>query len=54
MQVENDQVVIGGVDVFERGAAVGGGIDGIARAFQSAAQEIGNAFFVLDDQDAHT
>ena len=36
-QVENDEVVIGGVDVIERGGAVSGGVDGIAGAFESAA-----------------
>ena len=52
-EVQNHQVVIGGVDVVERRRAGGRGIHGVARALQTAAQEVGDALFVLDDQDSH-
>ena len=53
MQVEDDQIVIGGVDALERGAAGERGIHGIAGAFQAAAEEVGDPLFVLDDQNSH-
>ena len=52
-EVENHQVVIGGVDVVERGGAVGRGIHGVSRALEAAAEEVGDALFILDDQDSH-
>ena len=52
-QVEDDQVVIGGVKEVERGGAGGRGVHGVARALQSPAQEIGDALFVLDHQYPH-
>ena len=39
--------------MLDRGCTVRRCIHRIARAFQTPAQEIGDAFFVLDDQDSH-
>ena len=51
--VQNHQVVVGGVNQIERGAAGQSGIDGVSGAFQPAAQKIGDAFFVLDHENSH-
>jgi len=52
-KVENNQVVIGGVDVFQSDPASGCGVDGVSGALQTAAEKIGDALFVLDDQNSH-
>ncbi len=52
-EVENDQVVIGGVDVFDAQAPGGRDIDSVAGALKTAAKKIGDALFVLDDQNSH-
>ncbi len=52
-QVENDQVVLGGVDQFDGGGAVAGHIHRVSGALQAAGQEVLDAFFVLDDENSH-
>src|SRR5207249_4275949 len=52
-QVEDYQIVIGGMNEFEGGGSIGSGTHRIAGALQSAAQEIGDPLFILDDQDTH-
>jgi hypothetical protein len=53
-QVQNHQVVIGGVGELERARAVGRGVHGVAGALQAPAQEVGDALFVLDHQESLT
>ena len=52
-EVEDDEVVVGGAGEFERRPAVGRAIDGVARGFETAAQEVRDALFVFHHQDAH-
>ncbi|MCU1239233.1 MAG: hypothetical protein JWP63_7200, partial [Candidatus Solibacter sp.] len=51
--VEDEEIVIGGVDQIERGGAGEGGVDRVSGAFQPATEKIGNAFFVLDHENSH-
>jgi hypothetical protein len=41
------------MDAIQRRGAGGRGIHGITGALQTAAQEVGDSLFVLDDQDSH-
>ncbi len=53
-EVEDNQVVFGIVDQLNGGVgAVIGDIDRIASAFEAPGEEIGNSFFVLDDENSH-
>ena len=47
--VQNHQVVIGGVNALQRGAAGKYRIHRVSSAFQAPAEEVGDALFVLDD-----
>jgi hypothetical protein len=44
---------VGGMHEFEGGNAIRGGIHGVARALETAAQEIGDALFVFHYQESH-
>ena len=52
-EVENHQVVIGGVRMLQRHAAGSRRVHRVARALKAAAQKVGDTFFVLDDQNSH-
>jgi hypothetical protein len=41
------------VNKFDSGFAIGGCVDGIAGALQTALQEVGNPLFVFNDKEAH-
>src|ERR1035441_4516563 len=47
--VQNHQVVIGGVEALQRGAAGKRRVHRVSGAFQAPAEEVGDALFVLDD-----
>ena len=52
-EIENDQIVLGGVDHIDRMAAVARDVHGITAAFKAPRQKIGDPFFVLHDEDTH-
>jgi hypothetical protein len=41
------------VDQFNGGGTVIGDVDRIASAFEAPGEEIGDSFFVLDDENSH-
>ena len=52
-QVQDDQVVFGGVHHFDRRGARRRHIDRVSAALQAARQKVGNPFFVFDHQNPH-
>ena len=52
-EIEDDRVIVFGRAEIMAVLAVGGEIDGIARAFQRRAQLAAEIGFVFDDQNAH-
>ena len=52
-EIENDQVILGCMDLVERGSPAGGAVHRIVGAFQAAADEVGDLAFVFDNEDSH-